>query len=318
MSEQTMKCKDCVLKHIANAMSYAKEILAGHGIGGTPDHRPDYLGELVNAEHHLEHISVELLNRVMVIRTAAQMRRMMPVETEIDSLREIWIAVEAFDVPDGVVMTGSLQYAEPVQHTTVETKTDRPVHIYNSYPDLEKMDKVGYVMAEEWFDEDNDEKRRLFISLAGKHAPNAVFYTGTDVVQYEGKYLWVFPFNCFINQNTDMKQPTVAHVSEGRKASYIPRLVETSKYLEAKERTGLSDPVDILDAMELPPMSPQLSEEYAVVMVTRKPCCSVKSRLRTQPFVKVDDNGWPYMKGIWEADVSGRPLPEQPEETAEK
>ena len=242
MSEQSMKCKDCVLKHIANAMSYAKEILAGHGIGGTPDHRPDYLGELTNAEHHLEHISVELLNRVMVIRTAAQMRRMIPTDSEIDQLRELWIDVEAFEVPEGAVMVAPMAQTEWVKQDgskaeAPERKTGERVRIFDSYPDLEKMGKVGILLADEWTEGINKEKYDLFMKLLGKHMKNGEIMSFSDIEAYEGKYLWVIPFNCFIALDADMKAPLQAYVSEGRKPSFMPRLVETEKFNEARKET---------------------------------------------------------------------------------
>jgi len=39
-----MKCIECVLKHLATALSFGKEIMSGHSIGNELDHRIDFLG----------------------------------------------------------------------------------------------------------------------------------------------------------------------------------------------------------------------------------------------------------------------------------
>lgn len=300
MNEQSMKCKDCVLKHIANAMSYAKEILAGHGIGGTPDHRPDYLGELVNAENHLEHISIELLNRVMVLRTAAQMRRMVPLETDIDELRELWIAVEAVEVPEGII---------PYTYTPVETKTPeakkegprqfKASFISGTYPDIEKINTIGVILDNEWFKEENKDKYNIFMKLANKNMHNGIFLDKDSLKGYSEKYLWVFPMDTFINVETDMRVPITAGLSEGREKSFIMRVVNTEDYKEYSSTHPTASPAQVVNALEFP-IKKDMSEEYSVVYVTRKPCCSIKSRLKTSPYVKVNNDGWPYMREIWE------------------
>ena len=67
-----MKCYDCVLKHLAAALSYAKEIRAGHDRNAELDHRPDLLGELVNAEHHLELLDPALCQSAAELRKKLQ------------------------------------------------------------------------------------------------------------------------------------------------------------------------------------------------------------------------------------------------------
>ncbi len=298
MNEQSMKCKDCVLKHIANAMSYAKEILAGHGIGGTPDHRPDYLGELVNAENHLEHISIELLNRVMVLRTAAQMRRMVPLETDIDELRELWIAVEAVEVPEGIVAYTATSMANPTPVSSTVKEEPKKMFISAQYPDMEKIDTVGVVLDTAWFKEENKEKYEIFMNLANKNMRNGIILDRESLKGYSEKYLWVFPLDIYINREADMRIPVVGGLSGDRKKSFIMRVVDAETYKDRTFTHPTESPSEIIDNMDIP-IRPNMTEEYAVVYVTRKPCCSIKSRLGTQSYVKVNDEGWPYMKEIW-------------------
>lgn len=71
---ENMKCYECLYKHLAGALSYGKEIISGHGEGAELDHRPDFLGELVNAEHHAELISREFAGEIKAFRSALQGR----------------------------------------------------------------------------------------------------------------------------------------------------------------------------------------------------------------------------------------------------
>lgn len=309
MNEQSMKCKDCVLKHIANAMSYAKEILAGHGIGGTPDHRPDYLGELVNAENHLEHISIELLNRVMVIRTAAQMRRMVPSETEIDELRKIWIDVEGTEVPEGSVGIGTLvsdvkestEVKEPLpdKHDPVESLK------FDNFPGLDEMDKVGVLLDDVWYLPENEEKFNVFMKLLKKNFSNCEVvlkqqFSKSSEEPYTGKYVWVFPLNVFVSRPVNAKFPVTSSISFGKKASFIMRIVSTESFKENFQKSGESlTACEVVDTLDLSPY-PITTEDQIVLGVYRKPCCSVKSRLSSAKFVRVNDDGWPYMKEFWE------------------
>jgi len=307
MSEQSMKCKDCVLKHIANAMSYAKEILSGHGIGGTPDHRPDYLGELVNAENHLEHISIELLNRVMVLRTAAQTRRMVPLESDIDTLRQLWIDVEATEVPEGSVSIGQIQENKTILGTDLTTiKRTEPTEAikFDTFPEIENMDKVGIILDDPWYLPENEDRITVFYKLADKYMDNYEFVLkqqlgDTNSSPYNGKYVWVFPLNVFVAKATNMKIPVSTAITYGNKASSIMRLVKTSAFKEVYNTDLDLTACEVVDKLDLSPL-PSTSEDQVVLGVYRKPCCSVKSRLNTAKFVKVNDEGWPYMKEIWE------------------
>ena len=64
----SMKCWDCLLKHLAGAVSYGKEVMSGHGRGNELDHRIDFLGELINAEHHAETMDSHLFEIISNIR----------------------------------------------------------------------------------------------------------------------------------------------------------------------------------------------------------------------------------------------------------
>lgn len=93
--QQSMNCVQCVRKHIAYAISYAKEVIGGHGEGGDPDHRPDMLGELGNAEHHLACIPElqTLYYQLLTVRRDIESNDYVPTGSQLSELRSIWVLV---------------------------------------------------------------------------------------------------------------------------------------------------------------------------------------------------------------------------------
>ncbi len=92
-----MNCPDCCRKHLAAAMSYAKEITNGHGKGGKPDHRPDLAGEIVNAEHHLQFISTEDSFVMRNFRHKLSDQSWIPENDDINFLRSLWLNSERLE-----------------------------------------------------------------------------------------------------------------------------------------------------------------------------------------------------------------------------
>lgn len=293
--DQTMRCKDCVLKHLADAMSYAKEILAGHGLGGTPDHRPDYLGELVNAENHLAHMSADLLNRLMVIRTAAQMKRMTPSDSDIDALRELWIDVEGTDFD-----------SEAFRETPVTQESlrkDTPLKTYDlpDFPGLSEQSSIGILTDHDW--DAFPDRLDLFKRMAEKYFVNLDgFYAPDDLKDYGMEWIWAFPANVFVAKDTDALRPCAARKDDPDKADKIMRLVRAKAMYEAYLiRDHFEDSLPVLMTTlgfdDCPKNDAPESE--VCVFVNRKPCCGMKDRLNRIPFVRVNDEGWPYMNQIW-------------------
>ena len=111
---ENMNCPNCALKHIAAAISYAKEIMAGHGKGADLDHRPDFLGELVNAEHHLKAINQNLFAFVVKIRRHVQDTQTTPSETIVMRLRKLWASIETNyldgeNIPDTLINPNTMK-----------------------------------------------------------------------------------------------------------------------------------------------------------------------------------------------------------------
>lgn len=89
-----MKCFECLFKHLAGALSYGKQIMSGHGEGADLDHRIDFLGELVNAEHHAELIDKDLATEMKTFRSGLQGRGLMIDETTLEVLRQLYLKAQ--------------------------------------------------------------------------------------------------------------------------------------------------------------------------------------------------------------------------------
>ena len=89
-----MKCFQCALKHVATALSYGKEIIAGHGYGADLDHRIDFLGQITNLEDHLKLIDTNLLFQVKNFRQYIQAKQVSVNEDDLETLRQIYKNIE--------------------------------------------------------------------------------------------------------------------------------------------------------------------------------------------------------------------------------
>lgn len=84
-------CLPCLRKHLAQAISYAKEIANGHGKGATLDHRPDLEGEIGNAEQHAAALGIEGYRRSLRdLRHNLDARAWQPGDDDIALLRRMW------------------------------------------------------------------------------------------------------------------------------------------------------------------------------------------------------------------------------------
>jgi hypothetical protein len=84
-------CLPCLRKHLAQAISYAKEIANGHGKGSALDHRPDLEGEIGNAEQHAAALGIDGYRRSLRdLRHNLDARAWQPGDDDIALLRRMW------------------------------------------------------------------------------------------------------------------------------------------------------------------------------------------------------------------------------------
>lgn len=99
METDSMNCLLCCLKHVACSLSYAKQIMNGHGKNSELDHRIDFLGQLVNLEHHLSTYNQKYAFDVREYREGLQNRSMMPKNDDLDILRKIYSTLQSGHIP---------------------------------------------------------------------------------------------------------------------------------------------------------------------------------------------------------------------------
>ena len=128
----SMICFDCVLKHISAALSFGKEILSGHGLGSDLDHRIDFLGEIVNAEQHLELIDQNIFTEISDFRKRLQGENILISNSDFEFIRAVFLKVERLKL-------------NPIKN---------PAETSSFYKELEKNPVIVYekVNKKNWFD----------------------------------------------------------------------------------------------------------------------------------------------------------------------
>ncbi|MFA7584496.1 MAG: hypothetical protein WCZ46_13275 [Proteiniphilum sp.] len=87
----SMDCVACFRKHIAAALSFAKEIMGGHGAGADLDHRADLEGEIANAEQHAREMTVPgYAAALRELRHTLDAKAWQPGADDVVVLRKLW------------------------------------------------------------------------------------------------------------------------------------------------------------------------------------------------------------------------------------
>lgn len=86
-----MDCVACFRKHVAAALSFAKEIMAGHGEGAELDHRADLEGEIANAEQHAREMTTPgYAPALRRLRHELEAKAWQPEAQDAALLRRLW------------------------------------------------------------------------------------------------------------------------------------------------------------------------------------------------------------------------------------
>lgn len=96
----SMICYNCVLKHLSTALSFGKEVMSGHSLGDELDHRIDFIGEISNAEQHLELIDKDLFTEISTYRKEIQGKDVLLEPEDLEFIRKLYIKVE--NVKNGI------------------------------------------------------------------------------------------------------------------------------------------------------------------------------------------------------------------------
>ena len=300
----SMQCFTCVQKHLANALSYGKEILSGHTQGADLDHRIDFLGELGNAEHHLELIDHELFLSISQFRKEIQEKNNKPDYTDLEKIRRLFLAVEKLSEGDG---------------ETVSAAVKTPV-LSGQTPDI-----VFPIIS-------NREYVSLALESIRKHGLgwNRIFYldssadlSGLEIEKISSfddpvlgdSFLYWCENMCLLH-SVDLRAANPVYGFTPGKRDYMelvplirksnparpiylydgiaPQPVEKNKFIELTSGVKTAYPLTLY-FNSIPTVNAANAAPIAV-HIDKKICCSVKSRLRTCVFATWNEEGFEHLR----------------------
>ena len=299
----SMQCYTCVQKHLANALSYGKEILSGHTQGADLDHRIDFLGELGNAEHHLELIDRELFLTISQFRKEIQEKNNKPDYIDLETIRKLFLAVE--------------QLSASGEKAKSEVK--------NSAVSPEKIDIVFPVIT-------NLEYIKLVVESIQKHGRgwNRIFCLDSqvDLKDFEiekissfedpslGENFLYWKENMSLLRDVDLRTANPVYGFDPGKRDHLelvplirkhnsnrpiylydgiaPQPVEKKQFLELTSGVRTDYPLTLY-FNSIQGINAANSASIAV-HVDKKICCSVKSRLQMCVFASWNEEGFDHLK----------------------
>lgn len=291
-----MICYECVLKHLSAALSYGKEIMSGHGKGAELDHRPDYLGQIVNVEHHLELIDQQLFEEVSAYRKQLQAKRIDVDQDDLAFIRKIYNIVQLKEEGVNTVMTSQtnsmLFDTNPdIIYINVQNKTQflfsyqllkknltnyNNVYILNPNIDLSDINDVQ-IINETWQD---------FIIRQNLTQNFIIMYENTSFLKTVDARAIPTTFALNIKNNKQIFPELRQYHITGKIQlfDYIKaQPINKTKFKEIMADYNGKYPVSIYNL--LLKNKNIISNNFITVNVERPVCCSTKSALKIKSFV---------------------------------
>ena len=300
----SMQCFTCVQKHLANALSYGKEILSGHTKGAELDHRIDFLGELGNAEHHLELIDRELFLVISQFRKEIQEKDSKPDYTDLEKIRRLFLAVEKLSEEDGVMAAAELKTATDSSQSpdiVFPVITNREYLILT----LESIRKYGHGWNRVFYLDSSAD-------LSGIEIEKITSFNDPAL----GESFLYWGENMCLLRNIDLRSANPVYGFTSGKREYLelvplirknnpdrpiylfdgiaPQPVKKSRVLELASAVNTAYPLTLY-FNSLPAMNAANAAPVAV-HVDKKICCSVKSRLGTCAFATWNETGFEHLR----------------------
>lgn len=277
-----MNCFECVLKHLAGALSYGKQVISGHGKGADLDHRIDCLGEIKNAEDHLQLIDNNLFIQVSSFRKELQARRVLIDESDLQKIREFYLMVENLDENNNF----SVDEIKPIQ-----PMINNPDIVIDYVSNINYFDLI-YKSIKKYLS--NYEKIIVLnadfdIDLSKYEDVNLIDLTLNDYARDKNtsKDFILIPENaCFINPVDARFIPPTFNIINGNK-NYLnlkPQPVNRDEFIK------YGDIVKYFDNIVT-----TIDNNYTVI-IREKICCSVKNAMKIKQFARWNENGFEYLK----------------------
>lgn len=270
---QTMQCVDCALKHLALALSLGKETLSGHGKDGAPDHRPDFLGELVNAEHHLIANHSLQAEDIRLLRLALQSNNYLPTLLDLDNLRKLWITIEEQNNVDVQPISNLIDTAE------------------------EYSSKFFFIIDRNW----RKDRRELLTSLIAKNSDYDFDIIVDELVEWEDvpddSKIWYLPPDVYPVNRFDLNRQ--GFFKRGTLASDNVLTFDTKAFKDAL--SGHKVTATLKDVINSTEILNNEQQEHAITELWEPPCCHNLRRFKNGSliFVKaMNDKVLPWLESL--------------------
>lgn len=293
-----MKCEECVLKHLSAALSFGKEIISGHDENNELDHRIDFLGEITNAEQHLELIDKELFDDISSFRKNIQSK---DVHVDVDDLtyiRTLYRKVELVKNKEPFTITYN-EYSSPLDVVYINVKNIDyfdlsynllkknlinygKIYVVNSDIETSKYDVIK-------IDEDIFEfmKRSDLSENVIFMNENMTFINTFDAKKIFPTYLTTNRSSIDIIKEMPRRGGRVFNFEDVK-----PQPINVKKWNEVINQNYVNFTSIYFNLID----DKKVNDNFATVEVIKPVCCSVKQALKTKKFIRWNEEGFNSLK----------------------
>lgn len=295
-----MFCFDCVYKHLAGALSYGKEILSGHDQNNALDHRIDFLGQLINAEHHLQLIDAVLFDLISNFRKTMQAKRIKINADDLDFIRDFYLKVQKVELKQQQDQTPYKDFVE--SKPDILFKSVKDIQYFKLSYDLIKKNLYNYNRI---FVLKTDCDLTLFQDVIHLNQSLAQFVNTADnnfilmsqdtgfLKQFNAKQIVL----TYTNKSVDAK--TIKFLREQKIDQHIlnydqckAQLIQIDKMRQIKYDGDF--PITVY--AYLTKQNTLYNDNNLTAFVDRKICCSLAQKIKNVPFVRWNNAGFESLK----------------------
>lgn len=294
-----MKCEECVLKHLAAALSFGKEILSGHDENNELDHRIDFLGEVANAEQHLELIDQNLFNDISIFRKNIQSKDVNVDGEDLMFIRSLFRKVELVKNKESYVETYKV-YSSPLDVVYINVKNSDhfdlsynllkknllnygKIYVVNSDIETSKYDVIK-------IDED------IFEFMKRSDLSEDVIFMNEDMTfinTFDAKKI----FSSYINNNKNIIREIINELPQRNGRVYNFEDVKPQPINLKKWNEVITQKYDKFTSVYLNMINEKHANDTICTVEVIKPiCCGVKQSLKMKKFIRWNEAGFESLK----------------------
>ena len=298
----TMYCFQCVYKHLSVALSYGKQILSGYDKSNDLDHRIDFLGQLINAEHHIELINIDLYKQLSTFRKTLQAKRLKINADDLQIIRDYYKKIQ--QIEDNIFIDDT-PYKDNIQFN--------PNIVYKAVNNLQSFDLSYNLLKKNLYNYDKIQVLKSTVDLSK--------YKDVQILNISLKqYLELADDFILMNENTSfLKQFNARQIINTYTQKQVDK--QTVEYLnkkgvqqkifnydETKPQLIKVDEIKKIDDYQgdfaitvysyLSNNNTLYNDNNITAFVDRQICCSLLQKLKNVPFVKWNEKGLNSLKGF--------------------